>query len=154
MKNMIIYCITLLGLLLSAGCTIQETPFAYTTAQAELLERLSGNVYLAEDPEDEAQTATLALDTLYMPPYWVFTGGRGFTVYGIMKFSKFTWGEINDDYPLDLCFNLNKEGDQMALAIAPDFEMLGKITIDFPSETSLRMTLESFGEMLFEQVDE
>jgi hypothetical protein len=63
-------------------------------------------------------------------------------------------GELNEGYPLQLYFNLSKDGEQMTLAIAPDYEMLGEIVIDFPSETSLRMTIESLGEMVFNLVEE
>lgn len=142
------------GIVLFAGCTIQEVPFEYSAAQAQVLARLDGNIYLAQDPDDEDQTATLMIDTLYMPPHWAFVLGRGFTVYGIMSYSKFMGGELNEGYPLQLYFNLSKDGEQMTLAIAPDYEMLGEIVIDFPSETSLRMTIESLGEMVFNLVEE
>ncbi|MDD2538892.1 MAG: hypothetical protein WC377_06250 [Bacteroidales bacterium] len=142
------------GIVLFAGCTIQEVPFEYSAAQAQVLARLDGNIYLAQDPDDEDQTATLMIETLYMPPHWTFVLGRGFTVYGIMAYSKFMGGELNEGYPLQLYFNLSKDGEQMTLAIAPDYEMLGEIVIDFPSETSLRMTIESLGEMVFNLVEE
>ena len=142
------------GIVLFAGCTIQEVPFEYSAAQAQVLARLDGNIYLAQDPDDEDQTATLMIDTLYMPPHWAFVLGRGFTVYGIMSYSKFMGGELNEGYPLQLYFNLSKDGEQMTLAIAPDYERLGEIVIDFPSETSLRMTIESLGEMVFNLVEE
>ena len=144
----------LIGIAFFSGCTIQETPFEYTAAQEALLNRLEGNVYMAQDPEDEDQTSTLAIETLYMPPHWVFAIDRGFTIYGIMEYSKFMGGELSDGYPLQLYFNLDKEGEQMTLAIAPDYEMLGEIVIDFPTETSLRMTIDSFGEMVFYLIEE
>ncbi|HOG25919.1 MAG TPA: hypothetical protein PLM86_07010 [Bacteroidales bacterium] len=148
MKNLVLLSIALTGFLLVTGCTIQETAFNYTTAQTQVLERLQGNVYRAEDPDDQAQTATLALGTLYVPPRWFFVSDRGYNVYGTMEFSKFTSGVINDGYPLQLFFNLSKDGEHMTMALSPDFEMLGEMFLYFPTQTTLRLVVPE-GEMTF-----
>jgi hypothetical protein len=152
MKNLILYSIAVTGLLFSAGCTIQETTFNYTAAQTQILNRLQGNVYMAEDPDDQAQTATLVLDTLYVPPRWFFVYDRGYNVYGMMEYSKFTNGVINDGYPLQIFFNLSKDGNRMTMALSPDFEMLGELFLYFPTETTLRLVMPE-GEMIFALVE-
>jgi hypothetical protein len=148
MKNLILFSIALSGFLFTSGCTIQETAFNYTAAQTMILDRLQDNVYIAQDPDDQAHTATMVLDTLYVPPRWFFVYDRGYNVYGIMEFSKLTSGVIDEGYPLQMFFNLSKDGEHMTMALSPDFEMLGEMFLYFPTETTLRLVMPE-GEMIF-----